>query len=195
MLCIQIVLCPLIQTFQLSKHPPSMFAQPYTSHAMFLARWQQLFMSEYSQPCVHFFPPPQFNCCGIDGAADWRNNSMVIIGRGAEVPGSCCPSSDCTGFAVDEVEVSLSSTTTLHLSDSDNPQVWAPHSHPLHEWHEISICISCVPQGCLTALQQFVSNNLLIIASVAIAFLVGEVSLYLNSTMTHEGSTFTHILA
>ena len=44
------------------------------------------------------------------------------------------------------------------------------------------------------ALQQFLSDNLLIIASVAIALLVGEVSLYLNSTITYEGSTFACIL-
>lgn len=52
--------------------------------------------------------------------------------------------------------------------------------------------VSYVMQGCLIALQQFVSNNLLIIASVAIAFLVGEVSLHLNSKMTIHNTHTTH---
>ena len=47
---------------------------------------------------------------------------MVMIEGGAEVPVSCCPSSDCTDFAVDEVQVSLSSTTH-HSCIPDNPQV------------------------------------------------------------------------
>ena len=56
----------------------------------------------------------------------------------------------------------------------------------------LSHLVSYVMQGCLIALQQFVSNNLLIIASVAIAFLVGEVSLYLNSKMTIHNTHTTH---